>query len=857
MSRWFPNWSKKPTSNETIASTTTNPSANTSTTTSSLRKTFPAGISSLHTAENSVVDIVFVHGLTGDREKTWTAKNAPAPWPQSLLPSKVPNARVLTFGYDAYVVDWKGVVSKSRIGNHAMNLLTSVATYRENDDTNERPIIFVCHSLGGLVCEDALSLAQQRPEKHLRNILNYTRGIVFLGTPHHGSGLAQWAERLAKTIGVLKQTNPNILEVLKSDSEVLARVQDGFHTMVRSRNLERLPPIEITCFYEELPLVGIGTVVPSHSAILPGYIPIGIRSNHMDMTKFADEDDPGFVAVAGELRRWVKEVMAVGNTNLPVAPSIQERQGHAQALQQVQQDRLFLVPYMSNPGFVGRSDILKKVENAFRPSLQQKQSTSQARAALFGLGGIGKTQIALGYAYWLKEECPEVSIFWVHASNAERYHQAIFQIAESYQIPGHKDPKADVVRLVKEWLERKDQRPWLMIIDNADDSEVFFSSGEVTARGAEGQDGSAVQGKLGHLIPRCPHGAILVTTRNKQTGSKLTGGRSMINVGPMNEEESIQLISKRLEDNGLDTKQTSLLADRLDYLPLALVQAAAFIQENSMTVPKYIKLLDHGDHSLVELLSQPFEEEGRDSSVPNAVTATWIVSFNQIDQQYPYAGNLLSLMSFFDRQGIPKLLLTYHQDKGQNQQDYQQEQLGGQEAAVELEKALGVLKAFSFISESEVEDNLNMHRLTQLVMRKWLISEGKAQKWGGIALCNLSALFPNGEQAKWTICAMYLPHVYAVLDQKGSISTKAARAEAKLQHKAALFMLHQGQWNKAEEFQVQAVKGTKVVLGEEHPSTLTSMANLASTYRRVLGEEHPSTLTSMANLASTYRNQGR
>ena len=83
---------------------------------------------------------------------------------------------------------------------------------------------------------------------------------MFLGTPHHGSGLAQWAERLAKTIGVLKQTNPHILEVLESDSEVLARVQDGFHTMVRSRNLERLQPIEITCFYEELPLVGIGIV---------------------------------------------------------------------------------------------------------------------------------------------------------------------------------------------------------------------------------------------------------------------------------------------------------------------------------------------------------------------------------------------------------------------------------------------------------------------------------------------------------------------------------------------------------------------------------------------------------------------
>jgi hypothetical protein len=65
---------------------------------------------------------------------------------------------------------------------------------------------------------------------------------------------------LAVVIGVLKQTNPQILAVLENDSEVLARVQDGFHTMVRSRNQSKLQPIEITCFFEELPLPGVGVV---------------------------------------------------------------------------------------------------------------------------------------------------------------------------------------------------------------------------------------------------------------------------------------------------------------------------------------------------------------------------------------------------------------------------------------------------------------------------------------------------------------------------------------------------------------------------------------------------------------------
>ncbi|UKZ79212.1 hypothetical protein TrVFT333_006962 [Trichoderma virens FT-333] len=262
----------------------------------SARETFPSGIKLLHEPENAIIDIVFVHGLMGDREMTWTAHDTSEPWPKALLPSELPAARVLTFGYDAYVADWRGVVSQNRIANHAWNLLTSLATHRERD-------------------ESALVTARQRSERHIQDILQSTRGIAFLGTPHHGAGLAKWAERLSKSIGIITQTNSEIIEVLQRESEVLARIQDGFHNMVMARNTEG-QPIEISCFFEELPLQGIGQVVPQHSAILPGYIPIGIHGNHMDMTKFASKDDPGFVAVCGELRRWIREISRVGRQNL-------------------------------------------------------------------------------------------------------------------------------------------------------------------------------------------------------------------------------------------------------------------------------------------------------------------------------------------------------------------------------------------------------------------------------------------------------------------------------------------------------------------------------------------------------------
>lgn len=79
--------------------------------------------------------VIFIHGLTGGMESTWTAKNAVSPWPQTLLPTKLPHARILTFGYDADVVNWRAMVSTNRIGNHAENLLTTVATHREEDNT--------------------------------------------------------------------------------------------------------------------------------------------------------------------------------------------------------------------------------------------------------------------------------------------------------------------------------------------------------------------------------------------------------------------------------------------------------------------------------------------------------------------------------------------------------------------------------------------------------------------------------------------------------------------------------------------------------------------------------------------------
>jgi len=104
----------------------------------------------------------------------------------------------------------------------------------------------------------ALTISKGRPEKHLQSIVNNTKGILFLGTPHRGADAARLAEIIARVVGALRSTNTQALRVLQPDSEVLERLQDSFNAIIRER--AQHDPIEITCFYEELPMAVIGIV---------------------------------------------------------------------------------------------------------------------------------------------------------------------------------------------------------------------------------------------------------------------------------------------------------------------------------------------------------------------------------------------------------------------------------------------------------------------------------------------------------------------------------------------------------------------------------------------------------------------
>ncbi|RTE70300.1 hypothetical protein BHE90_015307 [Fusarium euwallaceae] len=244
-------WSKKST-----ASTVADPDQVVDPTT-----TFPDGIDVWHDPANAKVDICFIHGLTGDRDHTWTAQHQPEPWPKSLLVAKIPDARILTYGYDAYVLQ-TSVASSNKLIDHATNLVSDLANDRLVSSASSRPLIFVCHSLGGLVCKKAVLLSRISPEPHLRDIFDSLKGRPSRET--FSACFGKW--------------------------------------------WEEQQPIQITCFFEELPLVGVGLVVTKDSATFEGYTPLSIHANHSNMVKFSSDRDTGFKRVAGELMRWTSQL---------------------------------------------------------------------------------------------------------------------------------------------------------------------------------------------------------------------------------------------------------------------------------------------------------------------------------------------------------------------------------------------------------------------------------------------------------------------------------------------------------------------------------------------------------------------
>ncbi|OJJ49289.1 hypothetical protein ASPZODRAFT_164819 [Penicilliopsis zonata CBS 506.65] len=496
----------------------------------------------------------------------------------------------------------------------------------------------------------------------------------------------------------------------------------------------------------------------------------------------------------------------------------------------------WMIPFGRNPRFVGRQDVIAKVEQL----IQQQDGNGLSKVAICGLGGVGKTQVALELAYRMRERDPERSIFWIPCTSDESVEQAYTSMT---QILGMHDVKpAEAKDRIKGYLSKEHAGKWLLVFDNADDYRMWIRD-----------SGDATTSVLRYFIPQSENGCILFTSRNRKLAVKLVN-QHVIPVHSLDQRTAADMLKRSLIQSSLiyDSYETTLnLLDQLTYLPLAITQAAAYINENDIGLADYIALLQEQEPDVIELLSENFEDEGRYAAIQNPVASTWLISFQHIQQLNALAVEHLLFMACINPRDIPQSLLP---------------QSPSQKKRVD---ALGLLKAYSFITEQTSDHSLYLHRLVHLATRNWMRQDQRfslqTSKTAQLLWKALRDVVCNENRKLWR---RYLPHaLFLVGDNEFQNQQEDNAAKP----------LDQSQWMEAEEVGLQLLKAQKQILGLEHDNTLTSMHNLVitqmsqgkweeaeemniqllETQKQVLGLEHYKTLTSMHKMAIISKSLGK
>ncbi|KAF1953480.1 TPR-like protein [Byssothecium circinans] len=365
-----------------------------------------------------------------------------------------------------------------------------------------------------------------------------------------------------------------------------------------------------------------------------------------------------------------------------------------------------------------------------------------ARFALVGLGGVGKSQVAIEFAYRTRSQFPDAWVFWVHAGSVTRFEEDYRKIAQAVRLPGWDDKGIDIFKRVFDWLCNEANGKWFMIIDNADDMEVFNT---VPSRRRTTNDGAgaSVDAQIRDYLPKSSTGSIVITSRSKNVAFDLTGNANhYLEMEEMNEAEAILLLDKKLKGPYSESEKLPLV-EALEFIPLAISQAAAYISRRAprVTISSYIDDLEKSDRQMAQLLSEDATESHRERQRSNSIMTTWHISFQHVRHLRPSAARLLSLMSLFDRQRIPEtILLGQYEDEDaarektdppptpwlrfrsclRRRRRHVPECANQAPTPSNFYDDWTTLSDFSFIKTTADGHTLSMHRLVQLATQRWL-----------------------------------------------------------------------------------------------------------------------------------------
>jgi tetratricopeptide (TPR) repeat protein len=449
------------------------------------------------------------------------------------------------------------------------------------------------------------------------------------------------------------------------------------------------------------------------------------------------------------------------------------------------------VPYQRNPFFTGREELLTRLHDQLFAN--GAAALSQPRA-ISGLGGIGKTQSAIEYAYRHGHEYRYV--LWALADSRESLLTAYSAIAALVHAPGYDErDQRGAVPAVKTWLAQ--HANWLLILDNADD----------IALAAEFLPSSA----------GCP-GHILLTTRAQATGAIAR----CVAVEKMGQREGEALLLKRSkarERGGRISKEerraTAAIVKEMDGLPLALAQAGAYIEENDSNLVDYWRLYQQRRKDLLAWRSELVRD------YPASVATAWDLAFRRIEQENSAAADLLRLCAFLAPDAIPEEIIS----EGA-------EHLGEHLAPVAtdeytLDAAIRLLLRYSLAQRDSKAKTLTLHRLMQAVVQDSLDEEGQ-RLWAERAVEAVNAAFSYRGYETIIEFERFLPHVMACARRIAHFKL-ASLAAWRLLNNAGTY-LRRYRHTGAEAFSKLALAMARQVFGEQHINTAAALHNLAWHY---------------------------
>ncbi len=498
------------------------------------------------------------------------------------------------------------------------------------------------------------------------------------------------------------------------------------------------------------------------------------------------------------------------------------------------------VPYWRNPFFTGREEVLKQLHEKLTTSQQTALTRTQA---ISGLGGIGKTQLAIEYAYRYREVYE--AVYWVRASNLDTLISDFVSLAEELLLPeANKQDKNIAVTAVKRWLV--EHEGWLLILDNADDI-----------------------GLVADFLPSGNKGYILLTTRAQATGNTAPS----IYLEKMKKSEGLRLLLCRSKLLALDAPLeliskiqltlAELIVEEMDGLPLALDQAGAYIEETGCDLAGYLELFRTHHRELLQRRSALRVDH------PESVASTWALSFSQVEQASPAAADLLRLCAFLHPDAIPEEIFT----RGAML-------LGHQLAAIanhplQLNETIQELRRFSLVKRDSEAKLLYIHRLVQTVLKDEL-SEQEQQLWSERAVYALNATFPEVTFPNWKLCDRCMPHAWACAELVDRYHMNFPEG-VHLLNQAGIYLRDRGLYEQAEPLLLRALTIREHALGSEHAEIASILNELGWLYylqgkyeqaeplllralnirEHALGSEHLDIVITLNNLAWLYIQESR